>query len=216
MIRRLLLWLVVVTAVVVAQSIYCLRVKIPSVSPEVFSEAFVGVGSFWGWNVGYVAGHHGAALARSRGIAKADAHEPKSCGGLTEAMRRELESVPRKFALEVALYVTLVGAAGLLVTIRPRAKRRRLAWSMYSPLLLLLLAGAPCALWCYGSSIYSNYVGPCWLSCSGGWLTVTLIPADTISYRSFLEAAAWLPMVLARLTRIERLTLSAVRMQYFR
>jgi hypothetical protein len=205
MIRRLMLWLAVVAGVVVVQSIYCLRVKIPEVSPEAFSEVFVGVGSFLNWNVGYVAGTHGAALARSTGAPRADGREPKACEGLTEAMRHELDTVPRKFVLEVAFYLALVAVAGVLAAKRPSPGRHRLAWSMYAPTILLLLAGAPCALWCYGASIYSNYVGPCWLSCSGGWLTVTFIPAETVSYRSFLEAVAWLPMVLGTVTRVTRL-----------
>jgi hypothetical protein len=38
---------------------------------------------------------------------------------------------------------------------------------------------------------------------SGGYLTLTFIPADTISYRTFLEAVLWLPASLARLSRVE-------------
>jgi len=34
-------------------------------------------------------------------------------------------------------------------------------------------------------------------------LTVTLIPAETVSYRSFLEAVAWLPVVVARASHVD-------------
>ena len=203
MVRRLAVTVVVVAAILIAQAVYCVRVKVPEVSPDVFSAAFTGVASFGRWSIGYADGTHGAALARSTGAPRADGREPEACAGLTEAMRREWEALPWKFALETALYVTVFSAAAVLVAVRPRTARGRLVWCLYAPTVLVLLAGAPCAIWCYGASIYSTYVGPCWASRSGGWLTVTLIPADTVSYRSFLEAVAWLPMVVARAARVE-------------
>ena len=53
--------------------------------------------------------------------------------------------------------------------------------------------------------MYSTFQGPCPMGYSGGYLTLTFIPADTISYRTFLDAVLWLPASLARLSRVDYL-----------
>jgi hypothetical protein len=195
MARRLVLSIGVILVIVAGEFACCLLLKIPAVPAESFSQAYHGLGSFLHWNIGYAAGHHGAVLARSTGAPSLVAAQPKSCEGLADTMQHELQSIPSKMFLESALYVALFGLAVGIVWWRPHSPWRRFAWYMYAPVLFVLLAGAPLVGWSCGSSMYSNYQGPCWSSVSGGWYTITLIPAETVSYRTFLEALAWLPIV---------------------
>jgi hypothetical protein len=154
------------------------------------------------WRFGYVSGRHGARLVRTapeaRPAGEAGLFAPGS--DLDGPMLRELQMAPALAGLELVLYllVTLaVARVGRFASVRRGARWR---WLLL-PLIAGWLLSLPLLAVGYGSSIYSNYVGPGAFSSSGPYLRVSFIPAETVSYRSLMEALGLAPLWLLRLVR---------------
>jgi hypothetical protein len=117
-------------------------------------------------------------------------------------MARELEMVPWKFAGELMLYLGLLA----FVLFVPRRLAHRLSLSdrlrRIIPMYVVLWAAAwvvfllPLLATGYGASMFTTWEGPGALSYSGPYLRASAIPAETVSYRPHVEAAAMWPLII--------------------
>jgi hypothetical protein len=156
------------------------------------------------WRFGYVTGQHGARLVRTAPDARPlDEGDERVGVSVHDEMQRELAMAPARAALELLLYA--VAAAGAWATGRLALLRRARRWRW---LLLPLVAGwtlsLPLLFIGYGTSMYSNYVGPGAFSSSGPYIEVTFLPAETVSYRSAMEALGLSPLALLHLVQFGR------------
>lgn len=194
--RTILAILVVVVSVAVLQWLALLHVVEP-VSPEQFASV-VSLKVVGDWRIGYLHGHHGARLVRTPAASNAATKSAGSDDALVAEMRAVLDSLPRKAALEGGLYSVVLLLAFVAL---PALARRTAGVAMSAFRRRLLLAGggalvgialfSPYQALDYGTSAYTNWVGPGAFSSSGPYITVTGIPGETVSYRTVVEAAAF-------------------------
>ncbi|MCP4541890.1 MAG: hypothetical protein GY832_32575 [Chloroflexi bacterium] len=154
------------------------------------------------WRYGFYPGHHGATLVKTRNVS--EAAPENSCSDESELcaiLKRELGLVPIKTILELALYLGILGYtlfASRWVSNRfiPEQGPRYLKISAEAFLWIIgwTLTLLPLIVFGYGRSLYTNWEGPGALSSSGMYLEVTLTPGMTVSYRSWLELIALLPI----------------------
>lgn len=159
------------------------------------------------WRYGYVCGHHGAFLVKTR---NAPDFKPLVQDGrdseLDQAMLDALWAFPKKSVLE-ALFLGIVLAYVFVLVPRLRrnmntrypswhsaALREEAFWIIGWALFL-----GPLLLFGYGASLYSTWAGPGALSYSGPYLgMLTGQGGGTIAYRALLELAGVLPCLAVR------------------
>lgn len=177
-----------------AFEVACLRSSVATLSPHEFAERATDLSLSGPWRYGYVSGIHGARLVRTANLPDLVPSPHPTDLALTQRMRADLASLPRRAALEFAFYCVLllyvVSAAPWLYGVLARRWPRR--WQLRCARGLLAVSVAaiallPQRLLGYGASAFSTYVGPGALSWSGGYPQITWLTADTISYRTFVE-----------------------------
>lgn len=159
------------------------------------------------WRYGYVCGHHGAVLVKTRNVPGAKpAVQAGGVAELSQAMLIELRSYPQKSVLEALLYGAILAYALVLIThLRNWLNARSRIWSLALLREAAFWAGgwtlfvAPLLWLDYGASMYTTWVGPGYLSWSGPYLgTFTGVAGETVSYRPLLEIWSALPVLVVR------------------
>ena len=204
--RRVTYFILAASAVMVLQA-FCLDLRVPDVKPDFFVREAVEIKLTPKWRYGYVQLWHGAVLVKARNL-----DHPTTCGrlaptvlpmpGIAAIMRRDLDALPGKAALEACLYLALLAYVffgwgwlkrGLLAQGRKRG--RLLMAHVLGWLGLWLIAGAPLLLWGYGTPLFTNCMGPGALSSSGMYLGRVPPYSSTVSYHFLLAALAPLCLI---------------------
>lgn len=201
--RRRLKIFIVLSLLIIAVQLFFLFLKVFEIPPEVYCERAWDLQVTPGWRYGYAKGWHGAVLVKTpnqTGVIPVN----EAIGGdeITQAMARELELVPWKFVGELMLYLGLL--AFVLFVPRWLAHRLSLAGRLRRiiPMYVALWAAAwivfllPLLATGYGASMFTTWEGPGALSYSGPYPRASAIPAETVSYRPFVEAAAMWPLII--------------------
>ena len=201
--RRRLKIFILLSLLIIAVQAFFLFLKVFEIPPEVYSEIAWDLQVTPGWRYGYAKGWHGAVLVKTLNQAEV-IPESEAIGGdeITQAMARELEMVPWKFAGELMLYLGLLA----FVFFIPRWLAHRLSLSgrlrRIIPMYIVLWAAAwivfllPWLASGYGASMFTTWEGPGALSYSGPYPRSSAIPADTVSYRPLVEAGAMWPLII--------------------
>lgn len=189
-------------ALLFAAQTWFLSRKVAWVTPEDYATYAYDLHQGRTWRFGYAPGHHGAHLVRSAPDARPAQREGLGGSGeyalaVRSEMEHELFASPARASLEFAFYLLV---SVLVVGVSTMASVRRVGRYRWSLILVTaaLLLSLPLLSIGYGCSMYSNYVGPGAFSSSSGYLRVTLIPAETVSYRSVAEAVGLAPLLLLR------------------
>ncbi len=196
--------------------------KVMSLDTAESLPGFVELKTTGAWRYGYVGLHHGAVLVKVRNMgrqslpdrpqtteeATADtvaagvAAHAAAADEVRSIMARELELVPLKAGLELALYLALLawaffGARWFKLRLVGDSDRRLLRFvaSAVSWMIPWTGAVAPLLFWGYGHPLFTNWMGPGALSWSGGYL-ISWGTGLCVSYRTFIEAASLLPLVV--------------------
>jgi hypothetical protein len=202
--RRRLIIFIVLSLLNIAVQTFFLFLKVFEIRPLVYSEMAWDLKETPDWRYGYVKGWHGAVLVKTPNEAKSiPVNKRIGTDEITQAMARELEMVPWKFAGELILYLSLLG----FMLFIPRWLAHRLSESGRQLRIMPMYAALWAAAWCafilplltigYGASIFTNWQGPGALSYSGPHPMAQAIPADTISYRPLVETAAIWPLIIS-------------------
>jgi hypothetical protein len=201
--RRRLKIFIVFSLLIIAVQLFFLFLKVFEIPPDVYSEIAWDLQVTPGWRYGYAKGWHGAVLVKTPNETGATPVN-EAIGGdeVTHAMARELEMVPWKFAGELMLYLGLLA----FVLFVPRWLAHRLSLSgrlrRVIPMYVALWAAAwvvflfPLLATGYGASVFTTWEGPGALSYSGPYPRASAIPAETVSYRPLVEAAAMWPLII--------------------
>lgn len=191
--------------------------RITEVSASDYAERATELSVDQNWRYGFYVWAHGALLVKTRNVPGVHPYgtlPPDSKTG--EIMLDEFRMAPYRPWLEGALYVALLG---YILFIAPWA--RNVVSSRYhsrflqtaGPLLfesLLWIAGwslliAPMVLWGYGATVYTTCQGRVFFSCSGPYLEMGHVSAETVTYRPLIERVAYAPLYLqARLPDLFR------------
>lgn len=197
--RRFIYFIVTVGAVLVLQAFF-LELRVPAIPPVSFAEEAVELKVTPEWRYGYLQFWHGAVLVKARNL-----DQPTTYGrlaptvglepGIAAIMRRDLDALPGKAALEACLYLALLAYVFLgwgwlkrALLAQGRSRGRLLIAHVLGWLGLWLIAGAPLLLWGYGTPLFANCMGPGALSSSGMYLGRVPPYISTVSYH-FLVAA---------------------------
>jgi hypothetical protein len=194
---------VVLSLLIIMAQVFFLLLKVFEIPPEVYSEIAWDLKTTYGCRYGYVRGWHGAALVKTVNQPEAVPVSAKiENDGIAHAMARELELVPWKFAGELMLYLGLLA----FVLFVPRRLAHRLSASGQQRRIVSMYVTLWAAAWIafllpwlaagYGASIFTTWEGPGALSYSGPYLRSSGVPAETVSYRPFLEAASMWPLII--------------------
>jgi len=206
--RRRVKYFILAASAVMAVQALCLELRIPAVKPDFFDREAVEIKLTPKWRYGYVQLWHGAVLVKAR-----NHDQPTTCGrlaptvvpepGIAAIMRRDLEALPGKAALEACLYLALLayvffgwGWLKRALLAKDRTRERLLMAHVLGWLGLWLIAGAPLLLWGYGTPLLTNCVGPGALSTSGIYLGRVPAYSSTVSYHYLLAALAPLCLIL--------------------
>jgi hypothetical protein len=210
--RRRLKHFLLAAGAVLALQVLCLELRIPAVKPESFAERAVELKVTRKWHYGYMQLWHGAVLVKAPNtdILANPVGEMQPVeweGEVYGVMQRQLEALPRKAALEAALYLGILayvffgwGRLKGAFLARRRRRERLLLATVLNWTLLWVIAGLPLLVWGYGTPLFTNCVGPGALSSSGIFLGWAPAYSSTISYHYLLAALA--PFCLVLLTPI--------------
>ena len=222
--RRRVTYFILAAGAVMALQALCLEFHIPAVKPDFFAGDAVEIKLTPTWRYGYVQLWHGAVLVKARNL-----DQPATCGrlaptvgpepGIAAIMRRDLDALPGKAALEACLYLALLayvffgwGWLKRRLLAQGRTRGRLVMAHVLGWLGLWLIAGAPLLLWGYGTPLFTNCMGPGALSSSGMYLGRVPPYSSTVSYHFLLAilaplcllplipisfALAWLPKITA-------------------
>ena len=200
--RRRVAYFILAASAVMALQALCLEFHIPAVKPDFFAGEAVEIKLTPKWRYGYVQLWHGAVLVKAR-----NHDQPTTSGRLTPTvgpepgigaiMRRDLDALPGKAALEACLYLALLayvffgwGWLKRSLLARGRKRGRLLMAHVLGWLGLWLIASTPLLLWGYGTPLFTNCVGPGALSSSGMYLGRVPAYSSTVSYHFLLAALA--------------------------
>jgi hypothetical protein len=175
-----------------------LRGKVLRVEASEYSDVAVELEVTSHWRYGYVTAYHGARLVRTPNVPLQVRQFDPASGDVGAAMDKELHLVPRKAALETALYLFLLFygffVAPWAAESNPVGIFSRIRHAGFVAVLWVqgwTFLAAPAVLWGYGEPIYSTWSGPGALSSSGPYLcSLSSGPGMTVSYRGVFEAAA--------------------------
>ena len=200
--RRRFIYFIVTAGAVLALQAFFLELRVPAIPPVSFAEEAVELKVTPKWRYGYVQLWHGAVLVKARNL-----DQPATYGrlaptagpepGIAAIMRRDLDALPGKAALEACLYLALLAYVffgwgwlkrGLLA--QGRTRGRLLMAHVSGWLGFWLIAGAPLLLWGYGTPLFTNCMGPGALSSSGIYLGRVPAYSSTVSYHFLLAALA--------------------------
>ena len=172
--------------------------KVPAMDPDQYGRYAHDLETRNEWRYGYIQGVHGAYLVRAR-----DAAQPqRSATGsdkdeMRSFMRSELRRIPRKTALETALYASILaflffGARPLRGLVRGRTPRRlrRLVADVLPGAVVFALIAFPLLVFGYGYGGFTNLVGPGAMSYSGPyfrWESWVGNSSNSISYRALVS-----------------------------
>jgi uncharacterized membrane protein (DUF485 family) len=200
--RRLKIFIVLSLLIMTVQAFF-MFLKVYEIPPEVYSEIARDLQATHGWRYGYVQRWHGAVLVKTANQAEAiPAGERIEDADITQAMARELELVPWKFAGELIFYLGLLAfvlfVPGWLAHRLSASGRLRRIIPMYMALwaaawIVFLL---PWLAVDYGASMFTTWEGPGALSYSGPYPRTTATPAETVSYRPLVEGGAFWPLMI--------------------
>ncbi len=181
---------------------YALRQKIVTVSVGTYQERAVELAAASQWRYGTICPMHGCVLVRTPNTGQSAPANPYPPAEIATMMLVELQSVPRKLALEWLLYA--MAAASLLFG--PGLMRRfdqhkdsiiaDVAPAFAACWLALIILVSPLLMQGYGGSLYSTYDGPGAIVYSTGHHRVTGKTAETVSYRSVIEAVGLGPVLI--------------------
>ncbi|MFV1981299.1 MAG: hypothetical protein ACC655_09120 [Rhodothermia bacterium] len=183
--------------------------KIVEVEPSWYADYAFDLHLDQTWRIGFQQGHHGATFVKTRNVPSADpAQSPRSneprqilhSEDLPPLMRTTLAQIPLLTKLEALFYVLLAASATLIApmlwwitTRNSTSELRRTVGAAVAVLVVVTVAVSPLLLFHHGGSLYSTWAGPYPYSFSGPLTFITFTPGNTISYRTFIEAFAYLP-----------------------
>jgi hypothetical protein len=195
-------YFILAAAIVLALQILCLEIRTPAVTPEFFNKRAMELKVTRNWRYGFVQLWHGAVLLKTRN------HEPQTVPAaqtfpegpgweVAAVMRRELEALPVKAALEACLYISLLayvffgwGRLKEALLAKAGSRGRLLLAHVLGWTTLWLIAGLPLLVWGYGTPLFTNCVGPGALSSSGLYLGRAPAYSSTVSYYFLLAVLA--------------------------
>jgi hypothetical protein len=197
--RRFLYFLLALGAVVGLQA-FCLEWRIPAVSPASFAESAEELKVTPKWRYGYVCLWHGAVLVKTRNRPAPAKSAPRDAyfdADTHQIMQRQLATLPRKAAWEIALYAGILWylfwgwpwlTRALLAA--PCTRGRLLLAGVLGWTGLWLVTALPLPLWGYGTPLVTNCLGPGALSASGLPLGAAPAYSSTVSYHGLLTCLA--------------------------
>lgn len=180
--------------------------KIIDVDAETFRRDVVEIEVTDSWRYGYIRGHHGATLFKTRNLPEVtwsmrSPEDPE----LRAAMLVELRLYPWKCVLEAMLYGAAVIYALVFVPyIRAKVERYSFTWPLAALRECIFwtvgwtLLAAPLLFMGYGASLFTTWAGPGAYSWSGPYIGMARgYEGETISYRIFIETITMFPASVA-------------------